>query len=326
MTRIFEALRIGLLACKRSRRILALVALINALVALLPALYIGRVVDRAAAHRLDATELARHLDLGFFGDLTLHHAPGFDANVKTLVLGAILVFFVVRPLAMGGYVGIAASNHRPRFADFVREGGDVYWKFLRLAVCAVVVLYLLSLAAQPLLDYIDEQARAHHTESSSVVYRRITELVVFGGFIATATILDYARVGIHLHRRPGVLGELLRSALFVAQHPVRTLGFSSLVFFLEAAVIYAAIPIFRWADGAYLTTSVAILILLQVLILLREGARLLHVAGAWHIRVSEEPEGSLPPRGEGALEDGDLLSNLPWNREEPRPAEGAEGA
>ena len=142
---------------------------------------------------------------------------------------------------------------------------------------------------------------------------RITEAVVFAVFVAVATVFDHARVGIHRHRRPGVLGELVRSLLFVVQHPTRTLGLALFAFALEAAVLALAVPVFRWADGGYLLTSAVVLVLVQVLVFLREALRLTHIAGAYHLRVVDEPDRSASSGAAAGNDDGDLLQNLPWN-------------
>ena len=313
--RIVEAFKAGFHAVRRSRRLIALVAVVDALIALPPAIYVASVVDQAASRRLDADHLALHLDPDFWADLARNDAPGFSGIVTALVLGSLLAFFVTRPLIMGGYVGAAASDKRPRFDDFIREGGALYWKFLRLAVVSLLVMFALSLAAAPLLDSIEEQARRHQREDILLNWRRITELVVFGVFLATSTIVDYARVGIHRYRRPGVIAELLRSTLFVLQSPVRTLGLALVLFLMEVGSLAIAVPVFRWADGGYLLTAVVMFILLQVQIMVREGLRMWHIASAYHTRVADEP--SEQPRTDGDVpeEDGDLLSNLPWNTE-----------
>jgi hypothetical protein len=177
----------------------------------------------------------------------------------------------------------------------------------------LVTAYLLSLAASPLLDYIDDQAANFRTEGPAETYRRITEAVVFAAFWVLGTILDYTRVGIRMHRRPGVLAELLRSAVFVMQHPVDTLGFSALSFGIEIAVIWGFALLLDAADGAYLITSVTILILVQVLVALREACRLFHHAGAWNIRRREEGGGEAEEERADGLSRDDLLADLPWN-------------
>jgi hypothetical protein len=44
------------------------------------------------------------------------------------------------------------------------------------------------------------------------------------------------------------------------------------------------------ADGGYFTTSAIVLVLVQLVVTLREGARLFHIAGAWQIRSGEAGE------------------------------------
>lgn len=296
---------------RRAKRLVFLVSLVDALACLPAALYVGLSVHRSAAHRVDSTEIARTLDLDFMADLT-GTSGDFEANLTALAAATLVLFFFVRPLFMGGYVAIAERGDRIRFDEFVRVGGAVYWKFLRIAFVGLVAAYALSLAAAPLLEYIDEQAANFTTEGPALTYRRITEAVVFAAFWVLGTILDYTRVGVRMHRRPGVVAELLRSAVFVMQHPVDTLGFSALAFGLEIVVIWAFSHVLAALDGAYLVTSAVVLLAIQVLIALREAARLFHHAGAWTIRRREEGDHGDPDRVDAAGAD-DLLANLPWN-------------
>lgn len=306
-----DAVREGFRAVRRSKRLIALVAFIDGLVALPAAIYLFREIHAAGAHREDATELAQAFHPSFLADV--RRESGFDANLTALIGVALLLFFLVQPLVRGGYVGIAA-NRRQRlpFADFVRDGGAVYWKYVRVALLGLVVCYLLSLAARPLLEYMEDLAERLESEAMELRYQRITELVVFGAFLAVATVLDYARVGIRLYRRPGVLKEFLRSTLFVLQHPLKTLGLALAALALEIGVVAVFVPLLRWADGAYVLTSIVVLVLVQVLVMLREAVRLFHLAGAWTIRVAEEGAGT-----EGSVRaearEPDLLENLPWH-------------
>jgi len=299
-------------AVRRAKRLLALVSLVDMLVCLPAALYVGMSLHIAARHRTDATQLAKELDLDFMAEVRAQ--AGFDQTLTLLIIGSLLLFLVARPLFIGGYVGIAArGGERVRFDEFVREGGGVYWKFLRLSLLAMFSAYLLSIAAGPLLEYIDDQAANFETEGPAERYRRITEIVVFCAFWIMGTVLDYARVGVRMHRRPGVIVEMFRSTIFVLQHPLETLGFSALAFSFEATVIWAFGYVLAAADGGYIVTSIVVLILVQLLVALREACRLFHLAGAWRIRARQE--GSVADGGpHGGGEDGDdLLDNLPWN-------------
>ncbi len=305
------AVRAAWRAVRRAKRLLLLVSLVDALACLPAALFVGLAVHRSAGHRVDATELARSLDLDFMADLR-GTSGDFEANLTALAAATLVLFFFVRPLFMGGYVAIAARGDRIRFDEFVRVGGAVYWKFLRIAFIGLVFAYLLSLAASPLLDYIDEQAANFRTEGPALTYRRITEVVVFAAYWVLGTILDYTRVGVRMYRRPGVFAELLRSAVFVMQHPVDTLGFSALAFGLEVIVIWAFAHALAALDGAYLVTSAVVLIVVQLLVALREATRLFHHAGAWRIRRREEGDRDDEEAAPGTVPD-DLLTNLPWN-------------
>lgn len=308
-----EPLRHGWTTLRASKRMLFLASSLDFLVCLPPTVYVMRQVHGLGAHRADALAVAQHFDADFMSDVH-GRTSGFDDDLTALCWASIALFFLLRPLVVGGYVGLAASSRRVRFPQFVRDGGGLYWKFLRLAVLAGLAAYLLSLAAKPLLDQVKEWAELR-SEPTADRYKFVTNLVVIGAMHVVAVIFDYARVGLRVGRPPGVLRELGRAALFVLQHPARTLS----LYVLTLAVELGAIVAFGWliqiADGGYFATSAIVLVLVQIVVTVREAARLLHIAGAWQIRSAEAGDEPRPP---GPItpdpETPDVLRvPLPWN-------------
>lgn len=298
---------------RTSKRILLAAGFVDLLICLPPAVYLLRQVHGGAAHRADALDVARRLSSDFFADLR-NRTSGFDDDLTALVVVSIVVFFFVRPFLAGGYVGLAASEQRSTFGRFAKEGGRAYFRLLFLGVIAALTAYLLSIAAKPLLVQVDEWALTR-SENAANRYRLVTNLVVVGGFAVAAVIFDHTRVGLRLNRDRGVLAELGRSALFVLQHPGRTLLLFALSVAAELGVVWAGGALVQIADGGYLTTSAIVLVTMQAVVTLREAARLFHLAGAWQLRAAEqgdEPKEPLPVTPEPELPDV-LRSPLPWN-------------
>jgi hypothetical protein len=308
-----EPLRHAVQTLRRGRRMLLVVALLDLLVCLPPTLHLLRRVHEDAANRPDALSLAHALDLDFAAELR-GPVGALDSELTMLCAVSVGLFFLVRPLVLGGFVGVAATRRRVHLSQFLKDAGAVYWKFLRLAILGLAAYYLLAIAAKPLLAQVEEWA-AVRSETTAQRYRLITNLVVLGAFGVVATILEYARIGIRLDRRPGILAHFWQAVLFVLQHPGRTLGLYLLYWVLEAAAIGGVGVVVQLADGGYYVTSAAVLLLFQLVVILREGARLFHVGCAWNIRAAEAGEDS----GEEAAilvdrEEGDLLrTTLPWN-------------
>lgn len=307
-----DACRAGFGAVRRSKRLLACSALTTGLAGLPLAVFVARQVDAQGARRPDATEVARFLDPDFFADVRSAN-PSFDADAVALVVVSIVLAFAVRPLLWGGYAGIAATKKRLTFAKFVREGGNTYWKFLRISAVGLVLLFAVSVGLKPLLDTVERFALSEPTEIAARNARTVAQVIAFLALCVPAMIADYARVGVRMRRRPGVLAEFGRSAMFVFQHPFRTSGFYLIGLALEAAAIAAMVLLIRMADGAYVATSVVVLVLGQLLVALREATRLFHLAGAWTIREAEErpaPRRPAEPESQGD----DLLDKpLPWH-------------
>jgi hypothetical protein len=308
-----EPLRHAWRTVLRSKRTLCLVAFADLLVCLPPALYVLRRVGAAASHRVDALDLARRFDPDFFADLRAS-GSGFDEDLTALVVASFAMFFVLRPFVLGAYTGLAATRRGSHLGHVAREGGSLYWKFLRLALLAGIVAYLLAIAARPLLAQVNDWALSR-TEPTADRYKVVANAVVAGAFALASIVFDHARVGMRMARRPGVLKELGRSALFVLQHPASTLS----LFLVSAALEVGAILGFGWliqvADGGYFTTSAIVLVLVQLVVTVREAARLFHVAGAWRIRAVEWGEDG--GGAEVVSPDDDLpdvlRSPLPWN-------------
>lgn len=307
-----DACRAGFGAVRRSKRLLAWSALTTGFASLPLAVFVARQVDAQGARRPDSTEVARFLDPDFFADVRSAN-PSFDADAIALVVVSLILAFALRPLLWGGYAGISATKKRLTFAKFVREGGNTYWKFLRISAVCVFLVGAVSVALKPLLDTVERFALTEPTEVAATNARTVAQVIVFLALCLPAMIADYARVGIRMRRRPGVLAEFGRSAMFVFQHPFRTSGFYLIGLALEVAVVAVFVVLIRMADGAYVATSLVVLVLGQLLVALREATRLFHLAGAWTIREAEErpaPVRPVHPEGDGD----DLLDKpLPWH-------------
>lgn len=311
---ILAGVRAGFGAVRRSKRLLALVSLCNLLVALPAGLYVFSAVHGAASTRTDSLDLARGLDAGFLAELRSHHEVAFDSHLLALVVGAALVFFLVRPLVQGGYVMVASTGRRVRFGEFVRAGGMLYWKFLRLAVIALVTAVVLKLAAKPMLAQVRELSLAMDDVATGTTYIRVAESATLLLLVVAATVYDFTRVGMRMHRRRGVLTELGHSFLFALQRPVLTLGLALISIALEVGVLWGAAAVLGWMDGGYLVTSLAILVVVQAMIAAREGCRLFVVAAAWRVRALEEAEPPPTPVAK-PWEGVDLFADLPWHED-----------
>ncbi|MCG3135164.1 MAG: hypothetical protein HMLKMBBP_02670 [Planctomycetes bacterium] len=300
----------GLSAVRRSKRLLGLSAVSTALLSLPAAAWVGRRFHEAAAHRPDAVDLARSLDLDVLFDVK-QGAGGFDADLTALVVAALVPYFVLRPLVLGGYCGVAATDRRLPFATFVREGGIVYWKFLRIALIGLLGLWGASLAAKPLIDTFDGFAKSAGDEGAAARYRLFSHVVAVGILFVPRLVMDYARVGVRIHRTPGVLRQTGRAALFVVSHPFRTVGVFLVARGFEIAAVLLFLPLLRAADGAYLTTTAVVVLLSTALVALREASAMFHVAAAYHLRRADE---TAPPPAPRSGEDGpDILeAPLPW--------------
>lgn len=297
-----------------SKRLLLLAGFVDLLVCLPPTIYVLREVQGASAHRVDALEIAKRFDGDFFAEL--RNRGAFDDDLAALCAVSFVLFFFVRPFVVGGYAGLAASRRRAKFAHFAREGGASYWKFLRLAVVGAAACFLISLAAKPLLTQATEWTRLR-PEPTKDRYLQITQALVLAALGVAAMIFDYARVGVRIERRPGVLAELGRSCLFVLQHPARTLTLFAVSLAFEFGVVFT----FGWfvqlaeSPGGYFTSSVIVLLLFQVVVTLREAARLFHLAGAWRLRADELGDERRAPEVIAPEPDAaDVLRDpLPWN-------------
>lgn len=306
-----DHVRAGFSAVSRSKRLLLVAAGSTAVVSLPLAAWAWRQAGALGAHRLDAADIAKSLDPDFLADLKQAN-PGFDADAHALVWTSLVLAFLLRPFLWGGYAGIAASPRRLSFAKFAREGAAVWWKFLRLSALGLLLLGAASVAYQPILTKLNDVA-AQSREEAALKWRWTAQALGFAALCVVPLVLDYARAGIRMRRKPGVLAELGRAAMFVLQHPLPAIGLYAIGLALEIGLALPVLLLLRVLDGGHVVTAVFVLLVGQCVVALREAARLFHLAAAWHLREAEEGRAAAaaavrPPDGADVLEE-----RLPWH-------------
>ncbi len=212
----------------------------------------------------------------------------------------------------GGSCAIASTDRRLPFGLWVREGGILYWKFLRLLCVGIVALWALSLAAKPFLEWIDDLAKARPDDASAGRWNLTGHVAALSLLLLVKLVLDHTKVGMRIHRTPGVFRELLRSASFVLHHPFRCFGLFLIARAVDLAAIFLFAKLIQFADGAYIATSVVVAVLGLLLVAAREAAALFHIAAVFTLR-REAARMPVPP-AHGDDQEPDLLdARLPWH-------------
>lgn len=244
-----RALRLGLMGAVRAPALVGWLWLVNALLALGPALAMADELARAIGPSLAHEGMRDGFDMGFFAawqhdatglarsfDPTHHRGGAWLANLDAVWDGSLfsqqapllalgLLHGLLWLLLLGGVLDALANPRRPvRLRRVLTRGTTTFGPFVRVgAVFALAyagVLAWLAFAQRA----IDAYAESATTERSVLVLQALA----IAGSVLLLTVVnmmsDYAKIALALGRRRGALAAALYGATFVGRHPLRCGG------------------------------------------------------------------------------------------------------
>jgi hypothetical protein len=146
------------------------------------------------------------------------------------VAGALALYLAGWTFLAGGILDRYARQRKTRSAGFFAASGMYFFRFLRLAIVAGVVYWLLFGYVHPWLfdEWYVDATRDLGTERHAFLWR-LAFYALFGALILLASIVfDYTKVRIVVEDRRSVLGALAASVRFIRRHPAHTFGLYAL--------------------------------------------------------------------------------------------------
>ena len=267
MATIYAAFRDGAGRVFRAPSVLLGVFLVTLLMAVPPGIVIQNSISSSLGHSQDAdtaatgvntewwdrfSETATGLDGTFaptiigFGAV-LDNLSRFVDNgaVPPVLLGLVAAYLLIWLFLVGGAIDRYARNRPTRAQAFFGTCGVYFWRFLRLAIVALIgYAFLFGLIHGWLFDGFYGWATDDLTVERTAFLLRLGLYAVFGAVLVFwNVVMDYAKIRAVVEDRHSMLGSVLAAWRFVVGHPLRTGGLYLLngVMFLAVVAVYAGL-------------------------------------------------------------------------------------
>ncbi len=250
----FHAIREGLARAARAPGLLALLWIVNLLVALPLAVTVGQAIQDSVGRSLVGERLVQGFDTHWQGEFA-QEAQGVAKTFAPEVVGAGAFFrdleswwsgrlFEVEPallwtglgyallwvLLLGGVLERLARSAGGEegsdrgLAAFFGAGGRYFFRFLRLTALSGVLYYGIYRLARAGFHALENAMRDVTAERTVLLWVLLGAALVVALLTLVRVVFDYARIAIVAQGRRSALGAAWAGLAFVLEHPVRTLG------------------------------------------------------------------------------------------------------
>ena len=215
-----------------------------------------------------------------FGGVLSNLSAMLDNRSQTLVVACAGAAYVILWIFLAGGILDRYARNRPlRAGGFFSRCGVFFFRFLRLAVPALLAYWLLYAFVHAwLFGTVYPWATRDFTAERQAFAVRAFFYLVFGALlVACNVVFDYAKIRAVVEDRRSMIGAVVAAARFIARHPGQTAGLyllNGLVFLLVVACYALVAP---GAGGAGWSLWLGLL-MTQVYLLARLLVKLLFYA------------------------------------------------
>jgi hypothetical protein len=183
--------------------------------------------------------------LGFGAVLGNLGAMADNRGQTTVIAAAGVAYILAWVFLAGGILDRYARNRPTRATGFFSRAGTFFFRFLRLAVLALLAYWLLySFVHTWLFGTVYPWATRDLTVERQAFVVRVLLYVVFGVLLFGCNLIcDYAKIRAVVEDRRSMIGALIAGARFVVRQPGRAVGLYLLngLVFLAVVLAYAAV-------------------------------------------------------------------------------------
>ena len=203
-----------------------------------------------ASHSLSARDILARTDIHWLTDLSRRFLEAIPLATGLVLAGCVL-FLLLTVFLNGGIIGaLLRPGARATLAEFCRDGGLYFWRFLRLALLSLPVYLLFAGVLHGLLAAALRAATRRAASEWPVLAAnalRLLALLLLLGVVAM--FFDYVKVGLAASGRKSVLKEAWRTLKLVGRRFFKAWGLSLLaglafvcltLLYLEAARVLPA--------------------------------------------------------------------------------------
>ena len=262
------------------------------LLALVPALPVWRWWNQALGASPEAAAILKRFDLGVFLDLTRSEGVSGLGLVSAAVAAAAGIAILSSAFAFGGILEVvgAADDRRSFMHRFFRGGGHFFWRFLRLALMAVMGALLATGLVSAILTAVTKPLAESEWEPGSYLAGAltVTAVLVTAGLFLLA--LDYARIRVARDDSRRMLKAYAGGLGFVLRRATSGYGIAIAFILLEAAFVMAYLAYETNTPAAGTWGAIAALVLVQqVVVVSRVFLRIAMVAAERSFYVASMP-------------------------------------
>ena len=299
-----DALVAGIRMLMRERWLVVGLWLVNVAFALPAAWVVTDALEASIGGSRVHESLRDGFDMGWFGEFeartaglaatfspTLSGGGAFLDNMEAwvsgslftrfpLVLGIAAGYVVVWLVLLGGVLDRFAGDDEDRsLARLFGAGGHTLLRFVRLALMSAALYALIYLIQRALFGRLENWSRDTTSEWPVLLLSLAVYLATALQLLFVQICFGYAKVATVVDERRSMVLAAVRGFAFVLLHPRQTLGLASSI--LGAMGLLLAL--YAWlAPGsgqASVVTIVAAFAVGQIVLLIRLGGRLTHLAG-----------------------------------------------
>jgi hypothetical protein len=241
----------GLRAAARHPKLVLLTWAWYGLLALVPTLPAWAWWNAVLGYSPEGASVLRRFDLGVFLDLTRSEGASGLSLLMAAAAAAGIIALVSSAFVFGGVLEVLGSEDERRslMHRVFRGGGHFFWRFVRLALMAIVCLVLVTGAVSALMGAITSPMKDSEWEPAGYLAGLVSILVVVVVAAFFLIALDYARIRVARDDSRSMLRAYFGGLGFVLRHLFAT--------YVIAIAVLAALAVLMALCVAYETKAPA---------------------------------------------------------------------
>jgi hypothetical protein len=272
------ALRRGMRAVNRSKRLWFIFYAALTLAAVLPAAALTTIAFQSLGHSAWAEQLGRRLDLEWIGELMASYGAFPAGPVMAAVMGVFAISILVHLFLLGGAIEVFARRQWFSAALFFGGCGRNFWRLFRLAMyCLVPLAAVVGINIG--LRALGEKIWGQGLEATPLIhwdwFRAAVVLLLLG---LLNLIFDYTAIQLVAEDSRKSFRSIWRSCRLVWRNFGRTAGLAVVLWAVMLVLIAAYFGISQFFPQRTLGAVLLLLLVRQMTVLGRIWSRLLFYA------------------------------------------------
>lgn len=272
------ALRRGMRAMNRSKRLWFIFYAALTLAAVLPAAALMAIAFQSLGHSAWAEQLGRRLDLEWIGELMASYGAFPEGPVMAAAIGVFAISILAHLFLLGGAIEMFARRQWFSAALFFGGCGRNFWRLFRLALyCLVLLAAVVGINIG--LRTIGEKIWGQGSEAAPLIhwdwFRAAVVLLLLG---LLNLIFDYAAIQLVAEDSRKSFRSIWRSCRLQWRNFGRTAGLAVALWAVMLALIAAYFGISQFFPQRSMAAVLLLLLVRQAMVIGRIWSRLLFYA------------------------------------------------